>query len=57
MTHLKQQNKFHIVLSSPLDDTANIHPLLEELDVKSRLNDQVCALYCVWMLCNAQFLQ
>lgn len=27
-----------------------------ELDVKSRLNDQVFVLYFVWVLCNAPFL-
>lgn len=27
-----------------------------ELDVKSRLNDQVFVLYFVWALCNAPFL-
>lgn len=31
ITHFKQKNRFLIVLSSPLDDTANIYPLLERI--------------------------
>lgn len=31
ITHFKQKNRFLIVRSSPLDDTANIYPLLERI--------------------------
>lgn len=44
------ETTFHILLSSPPDDTSNICPLKVELDFKSRLNDRVFV--CLGALMN-----